>query len=269
MSFNGLLKPNLAKIFKSMRLLLGLHQSDFGVILGVTQGTISKIEAGSMQCDLIIYFKLSLMLSFLDPCCVQNGAVELLNYQFNKKGSNLAPSFDFENEPSIFEIRRIRPLYDYLEKKHPKELSIFLKKNGIRSEIFCILNHPVTAPLADSFFSFLKSVNITIKNLQLIDFNFDSAYGGKCKELVELGSDDFINRIQNESNFLTFKTSGENSYTAALKAPNKNLIESLENRKLIIYYNVIFPYCFFRKNQNSLKMEENMENQSWKVLNFA
>jgi len=269
MSFNGILKPNLAKIFKSLRLLLGLQQSEFGLILGVTQGAISKIEAGSMQCDLILYFKLSQMFSFLDPCCVEYGAVELLNYQFNQKGSNLAPSFDFENEPSIFEIKRIRPLYDYLEKKYPKELSIFLKENGIRSEIFCILNHPVTALFADSFFSFLNNVNITTKNLQLIDFNFDSAYGGNYKGLVALGPEDFINRIQNETNFLTFKSSGEKSYTASMKAQNKNLIGSLDNSNLIIFYNVIFPYCFFKKNRNSLNIEETLENQSWKVLSFA
>lgn len=260
------IKNNISLIFKSARYCRGLQQTEMARILAVTQGTISKIEAASMSCDLSLWMRFTRIFNVKDAYCFEYGAVEFEDFNFISLENKLAPSFTHSGKLIIFEIRRIRPLYEYLKNNYYKDFKIFLKDNKIREEVFYILNHPVSAEFADVFFNFLVKMKMNKRTLQMIELDYGATYGDGLRELLELSSGDVIKKLNLENSFLSYKPA-QDSYVAEIKKNNKDTIENLDNSELIIYYNVIYPYRFLKRNKKEFSVEK--DSNGWKVLSVA
>ena len=182
------ISESIAVLFKSTRRFNRLQQTEFAAILGVTQGTISKIEAGAMSPDLELWFKFLRAFNIQDPYCFTYNGIELNDSSFahlRTDGSALAPRFDYKNGTYIFNSRKLRPLYDFLVTNHTKAIEDFLKDNKIGKEIFYILNHPITTDLALHFFDFLENNKINAKSVSLLELNFNHSLGRQIKELLD------------------------------------------------------------------------------------
>ncbi len=122
---------NLAAIFKATRKFNRLQQTEFAAILEITQGTISKIESGNMHPELGLWFKLLRSFHITAPYCFTYGGLEFTEDAFKKlnvNGSALLPTFDFSKEQIIFNVKVIRPIFDFLIQNHSKSFEIFLKE---------------------------------------------------------------------------------------------------------------------------------------------
>lgn len=266
---------SIAALFKSTRKFHRLQQTEFSAILGVTQGTISKIEAASMSPELGLWFKFLRAFNIQDPYCFTYYGVEFDEAAFQKlrtDGSSLAPAFDFSKSNYIFTVRKIRPLYDFLMKNHSKSFENFLKDNKISKEIFYILNHPLTTEFADTFFSFLEDNKINAKSVALLDLNFEHALGRQMKELMATESSDGIFSIINEDqdNILEYEFGNKGEYFINLKKKNLPFVKSLEKPELVMNYNFLYPYHVMKATKNikisAPQITEVKKDQRWQVL---
>ena len=269
------INSSIAVLFKSTRRFHRLQQTEFSAILGVTQGTISKIEAASMSPELGLWFKFLRAFNIQDPYCFTYYGLELSQSAFQNlktEGASLAPGFDFSKENYIFNVRKIRPLYDFLIKNHSKPFEAFLKENGIAKEIFYILNHPLTTEFADTFFSFLEENKINAKSVALLDLNFDHALGRQMKDLAssESGKDIFTIINNDEDSILEYEFTGnKGEYFVNLKKKNQGFVKSLEKTDLVMNYNFLYPFHVM-KSIKSIKgtspaIHEVKKDQRWQV----
>ncbi len=263
---------SIAVLFKATRRFHRLQQTEFSAILGVTQGTISKIEAGSMSPELGLWFKFLRAFNIQDPYCFTYYGVEFNESAFQNlktEGSALAPNFDFKKGNYIFNSRKLRPLYDFLVKNHSKTFETFLKDNKIGKEIFYILNHPITTEFADKFFSFLEENKINAKSVALLDLSFEHALGRQIKELSDSSN---IFSVINEDNdtFLDYELSDtKGEYFINLKKKNLPFVKSLEKSDLVMNYNLLYPYHVM-KSTKAIKgstpvIHEVKKDQRWQV----
>nr|BDT28421.1 helix-turn-helix domain-containing protein [Bacteriovorax sp. HI3] len=266
---------SIAALFKSTRKFHRLQQTEFSAILGVTQGTISKIEAAAMSPELGLWFRFLRAFNIQDPYCFTYSGVEFDEAAFQKlktEGSSLAPGFDFSKNNYIFNVRKIRPLYDFLMKNHSKSFESFLKDNKISKEIFFILNHPLTTEFADTFFSFLEENKINAKSVALLDLNFEHALGRQMKDLMALDSSDGIFSIINNDNdnILEYEFGNKGEYFINLKKKNLPYVKSLEKSDLVMNYNFLYPYHIMKATKNvkvsAPQITEVKKDQRWQVL---
>lgn len=266
---------NIAALFKCTRKFHKLHQTEFSAILGVTQGTISKIESGLMSPELGLWFRFLKAFNILDPYCFTYAGVEFNAKAFNvlqTDGSVLAPRFNFKDGPYIFTVQKIRPLFDFIYKNHPKAVETFLKDNKISVEIFYILNHPLACDFVDAFFSLLDEIKINEKSIALLDLNFNSALGRHMQSLTPSAStDDFftILNAEQDSMFEYEKSERNGEYFINLKSTNVP-IQSMKKADFVMNYNMLYPYHVLKATQNLKSampsINETTENERWQVL---
>ncbi len=261
---------SIAILFKSTRRFHRLQQTEFSAILGVTQGTISKIEAGAMSPELALWFKFLKAFNIQDPYCFTYYGVEFNESAFSNlktEGSSLAPNFDFSKGDYISSSRKLRPLYDLLVKHHLKSFEAFLKINRIGKEIFFILNHPIPTELADKFFSFLEENKINAKSVALLDLNFDHALGRQMKELSNF--EHIFSVLNNDTDtFLDYELS-ENKGEYYINKKNSPLLKSLDKSDLVMNYNLLYPYHVMKSimtiQGSNPVINEIKKDQRWQV----
>jgi len=262
----------VGQIFKAVRKFHNLQQIDYSASLGVSQGTISKIESGTMSLELALWFKFLDVYAINDPYTCENGGVELGKNALDTlktEGSKLAPSFNFKSSPNIFDIIYLRPLYDLLENKHAFQLKWFLKENKISPEIFYILNHPVTFEFADSFFSLLEKCKINIKSIPILDLGFSTTITSTQKNINLIGNEiSFIQQLN--PYFFDYKINKlKSTYSVETRMEFKDIFGSLDNRELILQYGLLYPYHFLKyKNKASTSvanLKQDRKSSLWEV----
>lgn len=267
---------SIAILFKSTRRFHRLQQTEFSAILGVTQGTISKIEAGSMSPELGLWFKFLRAFNIQDPYCFTYYGVEFQESAFanlRTEGSSLAPNFNFQNGNYILNSRKLRPLFDFLKENHTKTFENFLKDNKIGKEIFYILNHPITTEFAEKFFLFLEENKINAKSVAMLDLNFDHALGRQMKDLSD--STKIFSIINNDSDtFLDYELSdNKGEYFINLKKKNQPVLKSLEKSDLVMNYNLLYPYHVMKAAKaisgSTPVIHEVKKDQRWQVTYAA
>lgn len=269
------INSSIAVLFKSTRKFHRLQQTEFSAILGVTQGTISKIEAGSMSPELGLWFKFLRAFNIQDPYCFTYYGLELNESAFSTlktEGAALASGFDYSKGNYIFNVRQVRPLFDFMMKNHSKTFEAFLKENGIAKEMFYILNHPITTELADTFFSFLEDNKINSKSVALLDLSFDHALGRQMKKLAasESGKDIFTIINNDEDSVLEYEFTGtKGEYFVNLKKKNLALVKSLEKPELVMNYGLLYPFHVMKSTKsikgNGPVIHEVKKDQRWQV----
>jgi DNA-binding XRE family transcriptional regulator len=269
------INSSIAVLFKSTRKFHRLQQTEFSAILGVTQGTISKIEAASMSPELGLWFKFLRAFNIQDPYCFTYYGSDFDPNDFQvlrTAGSSLAPNYDFKKGNYIFSIRKIRPLFDFLMKNHSKPFEAFLKENGIGKEIFYILNHPVPTDLADKFFSFLEDNKINEKSVAHIDLNFDHSLGREMKAIraaAESSEEIFTILNNDEESLIEYEHSAKGEYFINMKKKNLPSLKSLTKSELIMSYAFLYPYHVMKSTKGSKmsnpKINEVKKDQRWQV----
>ena len=267
---------NIAILFKTTRKFHRLQQTEFSAILGVTQGTISKIESSTMSPELGLWFKFLKAFNIQDPYCFTYAGIEYSENNFQnlkKDGSPFAPKFNFKSGDYLFNVRKIRPLFDFVLKHHSKAFETFLKDKKINLEIFYILNHPLPADFIDSFFSFLDENKINAKSLALLDLSFDSALGRQMESLRSLdSSQDIFSILNNDADtFMEYEYS-ENmgEYFINVKSNEHDFFKSLKKSDFIMNYNILYPYHFLKSAKNikvsTPIVSELKKDTRWQVL---
>lgn len=272
---NKSINNSVCVLFKATRKFHRLQQTEFAAILGVTQGTISKIEAAVMAPDLSLWFNFLKSFDIQDPYCFTYSALELNDAAFLKlkiEGSSLLPTFDYKKDDCLFTIKKIRPLYDFLMVNHTKSFENFLKDNKISKELFYILNHPLTSEFVDTFFSFLNENKINAKSVSLLNLNFEHSLGREQNELASSDSSSDIFSILNKNNesVLFYEFDGKNGeYFINLNKKGQQLIHPLENSELIMNYNFLYPFHVLKSTKNikgaTPHIHEVKKDQRWKV----
>lgn len=166
----------IGPVFKATRTFYRLSQKEFATILGVTQGSISKIESHELTTELSLWFRFLKRFKIVDPYCFTSGYVEFKESVFEilkTQGSFLAPNFDFKGGHYVCTMMSLRPIYLYLVEHKNAEFTKYLTKNLIAKEIFHINNHPLPKDFIDSFFKFLKKNNINDETLSFLVPGFD------------------------------------------------------------------------------------------------
>ena len=266
---------SIAALMKATRKFHSLQQTEFAAILGVTQGTISKIESASMGPELILWFKFLKSFNIQDPYCFSYHALEFNQSSFSnleKDGSVLAPTFNFSKDDYIFTVKAIRPLFDFVEKNHSKNFDIFLKENKISKELFYISNHPITIEIAHRFFSFLEENKITAKSVSLLDLNFDHALGRYMDSISSSEGQTEIFTILNQGSdsLMKYEYSGKKGeYYIDLKEDCSTHFKDLQESELIANYFLLYPYHLM-KTAKQLKtvtpqISEVKTNSKWHV----
>jgi DNA-binding XRE family transcriptional regulator len=271
---NKSINNSVCVLFKATRKFHRLQQTEFAAILGVTQGTISKVEAAVMAPDLSLWFNFLKSFDIQDPYCFTYVALELNDAAFLKlktEGSPLLPTFDYKKDDCLFTVKKIRPLYDFLMLNHARPFENFLKDNKISKELFYILNHPLTSEFVDTFFSFLNENKINAKSVSLLNLNFEHSLGREQHELASSGSSDIFS-ILNKSNesILAYEFDGTNGeYFINLNKKGQQLIHTLENSELIMNYNFLYPFHVLKSTKNikgaTPHIHEVKKDQRWKV----
>lgn len=269
------INDSVCNLFKATRKFHKLQQTEFAAILGVTQGTVSKVESASMAPDLNLWFKFLKSFDIQDPYCFTYNALELNDSAFTKlktDGSPLLPKFDYKKDNCITSVKTIRPLYDFLISNHTKTFESFLKDNKISNELFYILNHPLTSEFIDMFFSFLNDNKINEKSFSLLNLNFDHSLGREKQELssMESSSDVFSILNRNHQAIIAYEYDGKTGeYFINLNKKGLQLISPLLNSHLILSYNFLYPFHVLKSTKNiSSSIPQILEvkkDQRWKV----
>lgn len=263
---------SIAVLFKATRRFNRLQQTEFSAILGVTQGTISKIEAASMGPELGLWFKFLKSFNVQDPYCFTYYGIEFNESAFaslRTMGSALAPNFDFQKGNYIFSARKLRPLYEFLVNNHTKSFEKFLKDNKIAKEIFFILNHPITTDFADTFFTFLEENKINEKSVAMLDLNFDHALGRHLKDLSDSAKIFTVINSENDTMLEYEPSDTKGEYFINLKKKGLPFVKSLEKSELLMNYNLLYPYHVMKSTKAidgaTPVIHEIKKDQRWQV----
>lgn len=272
---NDLTTENISNLFKATRRFNQLQQTEFAAILEVTQGTISKIESGNMHPELGLWFKFLRAFNIADPYCFTYGSVEFNESAFQnlkKHGSPLLPTFPYETDKTVFTVRMIRPVFDYVIKNHLKAFEIFLKKHKIAIEVFYILNHPLTFDFAETFFSFLQEIKINEKSMSLLNLNFEASYGALNSNPAKDNSPGmFFDVLNNEKQSLVKYKLDEslNQYTVSLNKKAQGQIDSFASKNIVLNYNLLYPYHFLKATKHwkvsTPIITEIKKNSEWQI----
>lgn len=254
----------LAWVFRSTRLFHGLQQSEMAKICGVTQGTISKIEAEKMMPDMVLYYTFIQKFGIKSKIRV-NGGLELPEYELRQitlQGSKLAPLIDFDIKNHCCTIRTLRPLYNYLVNNHGETLRNNLKERSIKEELFYIVNHPAPTEVVDALMDITKSYKITSKELPSLDYIFDDS-----RHEIRSEEDQFLDYVNRESIF-NFAYYNNNSYTAELKKGSISKLQLIKNSELFTDYCalLLFNYNKFKgKTSRLIEIKEEGKSKLWNV----
>jgi DNA-binding XRE family transcriptional regulator len=266
---------NIAILFKATRKFHRLQQTEFSAILGVTQGTISKIESSIMGPELGLWFKFLKAFNIQDPYCFTYAGIEYSESAFQnikKEGTALAPKVDFNKGEFLFTVRKIRPLFDFVLNNHSKAFEVFLKNNKISPEIFYVLNHPLNGSFVDLFFTFLDENKINAKSLSLVDLNFDSALGRQMEQLRALDSSENIFSILNNQENSLFEyefSEKKGEYFISIAKDEYASLKNLSKSDFVINYNILYPYHFLKSAKNlkvGAPVINELNNHRWQVL---
>jgi DNA-binding XRE family transcriptional regulator len=237
---------SIAVLFKATRKFHRLQQTEFAAILGVTQGTISKIEASSMSPELGLWFKFLRAFKIQDPYCFTYNGIEFDEMTLNtleKKGSALAPGFEFKKSNYLYNVRKLRPLYDFLMETHTRAFESYLKEHKISKHLFYVLNHPITPEIAQTFFTFLDKFRINSTAISLLDLNFEHSLGREMKD--QFFYQNILKIVNSENEFIVnYESSNlKLEYFVNLKDnSNDKLGESFLANDVALNYNLLYPF---------------------------
>ncbi|QDK42728.1 hypothetical protein DOM21_14965 [Bacteriovorax stolpii] len=261
---------NIANIFKAVRNFYGLQQTEFAAVLGVTQGSISKIEASIMKPEMALWFKFTKSFHILDPCCCEYGGVEI-NLSKDKNQSSFqspfVPQIAFDLKKNYVLVKDIKPILDLLKKEAAVQLKLIFEGYKINSRILYIHNHPLPINFVDEVLSCFNTV-VSNQDLEKIDFEFNTSYGYSAQNLKMNNLRDCIQHIEKETKICKFYFDNENLYSVKISKEFSSVIDQLDFGDLFTEYLILLPYLlqqYLNKNNKRPIQEMKVNQNEWMV----
>lgn len=264
----------ISEMFKIVRKMYGLRQVDFAEQLGVRQGTVSKIESGTMAPDLGAWFLLLKAFKVNDPYCFIYSGVEFADSVFEnvrQHGSELAPRFNFTHSNQVAVMRLIRPFFDYLKEVDQRPLEKFLKKEKVEIEIFAVLNHPLGFDFLDRFLFYLSTSDVVTEAFPIIALNFNIAFGQHLEQFKSSANlfETFNSFYQQEFTLVQFEKSSQAlEYFANINQEQFSKLTNSKKNEFFFKYLLLFPYYLEKSLKGIIhhpEIEKISESAKWKI----
>lgn len=176
-------KTYTGTILRAIRLYYNYTQSDFAAILGVSQASLSKLEAHQVGLSADQWIGLCMKFS-LDPHCLTTGIIQAIPRNINGSGYRLPKIYSANHMATV---RYIYPLIKLMKKILGESYyEKFLKDNKIDSSYFTILSNPINANIIQLFFLDLykhRNLNNDIFNELLALLSHEENYPALIKNL--------------------------------------------------------------------------------------
>lgn len=162
-----------AQILKTLRKFYGVNQRQMATIIGITQGTMSKLEAGQLGLSAIQWISLCSKYS-LNPSIIETGRIEALSEIKIDINKNQAPEgFKVDKKFKFLMGSSVRTVYPFVKFMNCKigveKSNEFFKSIGIDPDYFVIQNLPINLKIIEEIFNYLiKKGLISMKNMEEI-----------------------------------------------------------------------------------------------------
>ncbi len=242
------LNTSISNIFRAVRIFRNLQQTEFAIILEVTQGTISKIENASMKTDLAVWFKFLRKFQIRDAYSFEIGGVYLEEEEFkrlDKNKSKLMPNYEFKPDAYIYRVAQLKPLYEILISNDMKSFKSFLNDLKVKEELFYILNHPLPLDFVDEFFEYLNSRKINEKSLQHLNIDFCTTLGNLENQTIDEALSKLGYLGDSGYKYGDFKKA---SYNVGIAPDSYKRLTKIKNFDFVTSYSILFPYYFLKSN---------------------
>lgn len=136
-------------ILKAIRLYYDYNQSDFANILGVSQATLSKIEAHRIGISADQWINLCIKFK-IDPHCLMTGTIQALPRNIDHNGFHLPEIY---SNNTIASVRYILPFIKVIKNSLGEKYYLkLLKDNNLNAPYFCVLSNQINSDLIKLFF---------------------------------------------------------------------------------------------------------------------
>lgn len=137
-------------ILKALRLHYNYTQSEFASILGVSQASLSKIEAHQIGLSADQWISLCIRFS-MDPHCLSTGIIQALPRNISESGYKLPKIYSGKK---VATVRYIYPFIKLMKKTLGENYyQKFLKDKKLDFSYFVILSNPINTDLIQLFFN--------------------------------------------------------------------------------------------------------------------
>lgn len=247
---------------------MGFQQTEMAAILGVTQGTISKVEAADMKIEMTLWFEFVRKFRLKDSYCCLYGSLELESLDEISIKEFKSPFFSkgtLFHDNRYFLVKDIRPLIDLLHKRASLLLEEMIDTHKIYQGVFNINNHPLYFSLVEDI---LTNLNKTLINKKLQDLNleFDATFG-LHEELKDFETQ--LTMIQKASRWCKYGHLKKNQYQVSFTPQDYSFLKKIKNSELLIEYLILVPFLFYSSStqkKSSLAAEiKEEEKHVWKV----
>jgi transcriptional regulator with XRE-family HTH domain len=199
-------KFKIAQIFRTTRKLSGLSQKQFAAQLGVTQGTVSKLENATLAPDAALWYLF----------CIEFGLHADLTYKsgylfFSKEVQFKGDEFELgdHSEGRFFKVKDLIPFFNTLEDFAAiDQFYQELKKSKMDKDVLIIPEYPLPFKVLNTLF------NLRIDDLSWDEFINSSAKNfvqDQSQEIFEKGMDysEFLNDLKSSTSLFDIKHNGE------------------------------------------------------------
>ena len=190
-----------AQIFRAARKQGDKTQVEVARDLGISQGALSKLEAGILKPDAELWFSFCDLFQLSPDFTFRNGTIDRLTRATIEQGKRVG---GFKPLPAKYaslrgiKVRSILPLIMLLsETKNPSKFLTFCKSVEMDPDYFVILDNQVNLLFLEDFFAFLSKEGI-LKGDRLLNVDLfvrrPEVHGGLSAKYTALGNPELIVR---------------------------------------------------------------------------
>jgi DNA-binding XRE family transcriptional regulator len=155
------MKDHTPIILRSLRKYYGINQVQLAQVIGVSQGTLSKLEAGILELSAPQWINLCQKYR-LDPIVINTGRIEALeNIKIDINAKEIPGNFKVAKNYQLLmgsTVRTVYPFDKYMENKIGVEKTReFFKEKKIDPDYFTIQNLPVNIKIIEDIFNYLSN----------------------------------------------------------------------------------------------------------------
>lgn len=194
------LREKTARIFRAGRKLYGINQVEMAKTLGITQGTVSKLETAVLAPDAGVWYQFCKHLNLNADLTFSSGFIfdpDLENVQKDKFKLGKKKS----GSKNKIKVRNCLPFIDTIyDLEGSENLAKHLKLINIDADVFAVPDYDVPVEVLSEVFNYLGELQTEAKSLKAVTQSFikykDILYSGDI-ESIEMLTDLFRSQLVN------------------------------------------------------------------------